>query len=306
MDCISQFANAQITQQRMDDNAKLKNFALQICHEFNLRVTDENKKEALSLSLVTDRGLPVGHVSVIKDYRTKEDYYEISMHEIICKEKSSARSDRSSRDSDKISTLIKSIKKNKEVPTIDKLTKNYLQCLFYAISRVGEARRPDISIHQDVALSAIKYALGIDTMGVQLHTAKLQEVYDQYMKEVSELSTAKSNQDRYLKGCTAIGIVGGRWSDDTANYYLVGDVAGDEEKNIKFQGDLTRYSTLADTEHASTAAMIRTYMQGSQHRNQCNIELAVPWGDRYYDEIDIATGYTGNTGLWVLIPKHAE
>jgi hypothetical protein len=303
MDFISQFADAQLTQENMDNNPKLKNLAMQVCHEFNLRVGATKEKHMLGL--FTDNGLTVGTIAVNKDYRSSELYYDITMPDIICKEKSSARSDRNSRDSDKIATLIKSIKKNKEIPTAEKLTKNYLQCLFYALSRVGEARKPDISIHQDVALSAIKFALGIDTMGVQLHTAKLQEVYNQYMKEVNELSSAKNNQDRYLKGCTAIGVVGGRWNDGHVSHYLVGNVGADESNNIAFQGNLTRYATLADTEHAPTAAMIRTYMQGTRHGGQSN-ELGVPWSDRYYDEIDIATGYTGSSGLWVLIPKHAE
>jgi hypothetical protein len=303
MDYISQFANAEATQKQMDDNPKLKSLAMQVCHEFNLRV--HQHKELHKLEILTEQGLPVGNIAVIKDYRDGEFYYEVSMPDIITKEKSSARSDRNSRDSDKVATLLKSIKKNKEIPTLEKLTKNYLQCLFYALQRVGEAHNPSISIHNDVALSAIKFALGIDTMEVQLHTAKLQETYDQYMKSVSELSNAKDNQARYLKGCTAIGIAGGRWSDSNAPYYLVGNVGADENGNLAFQGNLTRYATLTDTEHAPTAAMIRTYMQGNKNGSGNN-DLGVPWSDRYYNEIDIATGYTGNTGLWTLIPKHAE
>ena len=304
MQFISQFANEALTQQQMDDNSKLKSLAMQICHEFNLRVHQTN--EAHKLNLLTERGLPVGNLSVIKDYRNSEFYYEVSMPDIIQKEKSSARSDRNSRDSDKVATLIKSIKKNKEIPTEEKLTKNYLQCLYYALMRVGEAQQPSVSIHNDVALSAIKFALGIDTIGVQLHTAKLQEIYDQYMKSVNELSSAKNNQTRYLKGCTAIGIVGNRWHNDTHKpYYLVGDVAGNADNNLAFQGNLTRYASLADTEHAPITAMIRTYMQGSKHPEGSN-ELCVAWADRYYEDIDIATGYTGSNGLWVLIPKHAE
>ena len=304
MQFISQFANEALTQQQMDDNPKLKSLAMQMCHEFNLRVHQTN--EAHKLNLLTERGLPVGNLSVIKDYRNSEFYYEVSMPDIIQKEKSSARSDRNSRDSDKVATLIKSIKKNKEIPTEEKLTKNYLQCLYYALMRVGEAQQPSVSIHNDIALSAIKFALGIDTIGVQLHTAKLQEIYDQYMKSVNELSSAKNNQTRYLKGCTAIGIVGNRWHNDTHKpYYLVGDVAGNADNNLAFQGNLTRYASLADTEHAPITAMIRTYMQGSKNPEGSN-ELCVAWADRYYDEIDIATGYTGSSGLWVLIPKHAE
>ena len=304
MQFISQFANEALTQQQMDDNPKLKSLAMQMCHEFNLRVHQTN--EAHKLNLLTERGLPVGNLSVIKDYRNSEFYYEVSMPDIIQKEKSSARSDRNSRDSDKVATLIKSIKKNKEIPTEEKLTKNYLQCLYYALMRVGEAQQPSVSIHNDVALSAIKFALGIDTMEVQLHTAKLQEIYDQYMKSVNELSSAQNNQARYLNGCTAIGIVGNRWHNDTHKpYYLVGDVAGNADNNLAFQGNLTRYASLADTEHAPITAMIRTYMQGSKHPEGSN-ELCVAWADRYYDEIDIATGYTGSSGLWVLIPQHAE
>ena len=305
MDYISQFADVDATQLRMDENPKLKSLAMQVCHEFNLRV--DRHKEVHRLQLLTEHGLPVGNVSVIKDYRRdNESYYEISMPEIISKEKSSARSDRSSRDSDKVATLLKSIKKNKEQPTLEKLTKNYLQCLYYALQRVGEAGKPDIQIRNDVALSAIKYALGIDMMGVQLHTAKLQEIYDQYMKEVQTLSSAKDNQDRYHKGCTAIGIVGHRWNNDSGKvYYLVGEVVADDNSSLKFQGNLTRYSTLTDTEHAATAAMIRTYMQGSKHIDGSN-DLGIPWADHYYDEIDIATGYSGNTGLWALIPKYGE
>jgi hypothetical protein len=303
MDYISQFADKDATQKQMDDNPKLKSLAMQLCHEFNLRV--HQHKEAGLLEILTEQGLPVGKISVIKDYRDGEFYYEVSMPEIISKEKSSARSDRNSRDSDKIATLLKSIKKNKEVPTLEKLTKNYLQCLFYALSRVGQAQNPEIVIRNDVALSAIKFALGIDTMGVQLHTAKLQETYDQYMKSVNELSNAQDNQARYLKGCTAIGIAGGRWSDSNTPYYLVGNVGADEDGNLAFQGDLTRYSTLTDTEHAPIAAMVRTYMQGNKNGSGKN-DLGIPWADHYYHEIDIATGYTGSSGLWALIPKYAE
>lgn len=303
MDYISQFANAEATQKQMDDNPKLKSLAMQVCHEFNLRV--HQHKTASKLEILTEQGLPVGEISVVKDHRDGEFYYEVSMPDIITKEKSSARSDRNSRDSDKIATLLKSIKKNKEIPTMDKLSKTYLQCLFYALQRVGEAHKPEVTVRNDVALSAIKFALGIDTMEVQLHTAKLQEIYDQYMKSVSELSNAQSNQARYLKGCTAIGMAGGRWSDSNKPYYLVGNVGADEDGNLAFQGNLTRYATLTDTEHAPTAAMVRTYMQG--HKNGSgNNDLGIPWADRYYHEIDIATGYTGSSGLWALIPKYAE
>jgi len=303
MDYISQFANRDATQEQIDNNPKLKSLAMQVCHEFNLRV--HQHKEAHKLGILTEQGLPVGNISVIKDYRDQEYFYEISMPDIISKEKSSARSDRNSRDSDKIATLLKSIKKNKEIPTMDKLSKTYLQCLFYALQRVGEAHKPEVTVRNDVALSAIKFALGIDTMEVQLHTAKLQEIYDQYMKSVSELSNAQSNQARYLKGCTAIGMAGGRWSDSNKPYYLVGNVGADEDGNLAFQGNLTRYATLTDTEHAPTAAMVRTYMQG--HKNGSgNNDLGIPWADRYYHEIDIATGYTGSSGLWALIPKYAE
>jgi hypothetical protein len=304
MDYISQFANQDATQEQIENNPKLKSLAMQVCHEFNLRV--HQHKEAHKLGILTEQGLPVGYISVIKDYRDGEFYYEVSMPDIISKEKSSARSDRNSRDSDKVTTLLKSIKKNKEIPTTEKLTKNYLQCLFYALQRVGEAGKPDIAIRNDVALSAIKYALGIDTMGVQLHTAKLQEIYDQYMKQVQELSSAKDNHDRYLKGCTAIGIAGNRWHEAGKPYYLVGNVGADDDGNLAFQGGLTRYASLADTEHAPMAAMIRTYMQSSEHRSDSSNDLGIPWADHYYNQIDIATGYTGNTGLWALIPKHGE
>ena len=304
MDYISQFANRDATQEQIDNNPKLKSLAMQVCHEFNLRV--HQHKEAHKLGILTEQGLPVGNISVIKDYRDGEFYYEVSMPDIISKEKSSARSDRNSRDSDKVATLLKSIKKNKEIPTTEKLTKSYLQCLYYALQRVGEAQRPNVSVHNDVALSAIKFALGIDTMEVQLHTAKLQEIYDKYMKEVQELSSAQNNQARFLKGCTAIGIVGNRWHDAGKAYYLVGDVGADEDGNLAFQGSLTRYASLADTEHAPIAAMVRTYMQGSKHKNDSSNDLGISWADTYYNEIDIATGYTGNTGLWALIPKHGE
>lgn len=302
MNYISQFANAQAVQQKLDADEKLKNFAMQVCHEFNLRVSEH--KENRRLNLTSEEGLPVGVIAICKDYRSTDEYYEISMPDIISKEKSSARSDRNSRDSDKISTLLKSIKKNKEIPTTEKLTKNYLQCLYYALSRVGESAKPSISVHNEVALSAIKYALGLDTNEVQLHTAKLQEIYDKYMSEVNELSSAESDVKRYLKGCTAIGIVGGRY-EDNASYYLVGEAVNDGNNSLKFQGGLTRYSTLAETEHAAVAAMIRTFIQGSKYTEGKN-ELCIAWSDRYYKEIDIATGYTGSSGIWVLIPKHVD
>jgi hypothetical protein len=78
-----------------------------------------------------------------------------------------------------------------------------------------------------------------------------------------------------------------------------------EEGNCTFHTPLKRYGTLKELPIAPVVAMINTYMQGRDQYDKSN-ELGVWYQDRFFEDLDIAVGYSGSSnGLWVAIPKEA-
>jgi hypothetical protein len=70
------------------------------------------------------------------------------------------------------------------------------------------------------------------------------------------------------------------------------------------QGEVKRYTSLDGTGLETDAAIIRTYLQGKNEYEADN-DFGLQRSDRYYDEIEVATGYASDTMLWALLPERA-
>ena len=310
MDIVSQFADRERTENVLANNQMLRRFAHEFCHEFDTRVMEQKDFSHgypnNILRLLTASGMEAGFISIARHQGEDENHYNVAMS-TIHKEKASKRSSRNERDSDKLSTLFRVIRKNKEEPTDAKLLINYGGHLRYALGQIEREAAPTIRVNSDVTLATVKMALGVDNSAVQFHTAELQEAYERYLKDKAKYDNAASDRKRYNKGFYAVGVMqAGRYNA----HYLVteGHCELDKDGSYKtiIQPTVTRYSTLADSPLAVTAMMIRTYGEGKNWDGE-DKDMKLPWADKYYSDIDIATGYSGRgDGLWLLIPKHGE
>ena len=73
-------------------------------------------------------------------------------------------------------------------------------------------------------------------------------------------------------------------------------------KDFVFHTPLKRYSSLMDCpEIAPHVPIIAAWASGMTHADKTN-ELNLPRADKYYEDIDVASGYQSRES-WHLIPK---
>mgnify|MGYP006268387759 CR=1 FL=1 len=282
----------------------------EICSEFDLQVYHIRGASrgiaSHAVYLTTkDNYLPAGYVWT--EGTRSDDMTYFYNNPIIHKEKSSAKSDRSTRDSSKIKTLIANLRKNTEIPLEGLLIKNYeggIGCAFRAIANTHSGARFDIN--NSMALAATKVALGIDTQMPNDVRLQLQSTYDKFLEDTKLVKDMRETQKRFAQSSTFIGVI--QNDHETNTSYLVGKVSYDIDKNeVTFHEGVKRYSTLVDTPLAPTAVMLRTYLKDQPHRGRnSENELGVTNTDHYYDDIDIAVGYSNYKEIFTLIPDIHE
>lgn len=296
---------------RLANTDELKKFTFEFCTAFNLRAIDTGK---MGIRLVTVSGLPAGEVYVQKMYSRKADErkmsYFYSNQRIITKEKGSTNSNRDTRDSSKISSLLATMRKHDEIPSDEKILRGFADGIYYAFNAAGSGSHygaPRFDIDNSLALEATKAILGLEQMTLAYKT-QLEEAYETYLKKMESFNSHKSEQARFYKGCKMIAVM----NSDTKPSYLVGEVsynkdAGERSAQIVFQSPLKRYTTLSESPVAAEALMIRTFMESgamSSYQSEDN-ELKLRHCDRYFQELDIAAGYTMREEFFVLIPLTA-
>lgn len=309
MNIISEFATDKIALGvALENNSsatviELKKLAHEVCHEYNLRVLRAiggYKNKAL---LVTPDGINCGYVSVTQD--GKGDFTYLLGLPTIRKERSSSKSNRGERDSNKISSLLRAVKKNKEEPTTAKLYDSMRRDFispFSAVQSKSLYGRPSISMPSNIQEVAVKHILGVDTLSMAMYIDDLRKVYSEHQSKMKSYNESASEIIRYRRGSTLIGVFS---RQEEPPYYLVADASVNEEGNFTFHTPLKRYGTLKELPIAPVVAMINTYMQGKSEYDKSN-ELGVWYQDRFFEDLDIAVGYSGsNNGLWVAIPKEA-
>ena len=291
------------------DNTIIQPSLFEFCSAFNLRI------DAVSgghVRLLTLSGLEAGVFSLQRD--GNGSYYLFSS-KLIQKEKASRRSSRSERDASKITGLITALKKNKEAPVDAEIIKRYKSGIMYAVSSIAasESRGGSFSMSTAEELAAAEFILGLrDEVSFNSTRESIRNKYDEYQKQISGKTQALRTAQRYARGCTLIGV---RMSEalDRA-HYLVAKVDFDMTLNpaapasyqLRYQTPLTRYQSLAQVEGLSTTVpILRTYFESLPGHKKTN-ELCVPHDDKYYPDIDVATGFHYNDYLWVLIPNEGE
>jgi hypothetical protein len=308
MSIISTFARDNVAEILSEDNhiqIELKKLVHEVCHAYNLRVlnlADVHSRRKVA-RLVTENGISCGSVSVEHEGNNKHIYR--AHFKTINKEKASAKSDRDTRDANKISSLIRAIKKNKEEPTEEAIVKSMRRDILAPFSTVeSDARngRPTVSLPQEIQKAAINFVLGIDTVGMNAYIDELKAIYSKYQSEIKSHEEKTSDSKRFRKGATVIGCVTQHTSDP---HYLVADVSLGDDGMFTFHTPLKRYNTLKELSIAPVVMMINTFTQGRTDYSRDN-EFGLSVRDKYYPELDISTGYTShNSPFWVAIPNEA-
>ena len=301
---ISQFANAEAVQERLNSSEDIAKLAHEVCKAFNLQLTN---LPTSALGLLTPSGLDAGKICVTRGHNHKKNEVETVYYfesQVVNKEKGSTRSGRNVRDSVSISNLIKTIKKNNEIPTDEKIIKDYMQGMRYVFRNVGRNQsRPSLTITDDAVLALVRSHLGIDNSVPDAHTNAIRESYEKFEISMRQAKDNNAQKERFMKGVKIIGIMDNK-------YYLVGHASASKSVSndieITLHGPLKRYSSLRDCpELAGDLPIIRAYMEGRSEFSAAN-EFGLPVRDTYHEEIDVATGYVNFSQLWVGIPLHHE
>jgi len=294
----------------------LKKFVYEFCTAFNVKI--DRIKNSGALHLATPNGLDGGELYTASNSRDRsETIYIYENQYLIKKEKASSNSSRSERDSNKIATLIRTLKKNNEYPNDVAMTKAYAEEMIVALHPVKDGARygaPKIEVNKDITKMLTEFYLGVDTISIKQYSSELKDSYSKYLVEMKKYDESADDFKRFCAGFKIIGIAYENFHSDgtVAPKYIVGEgeVVTTDNSNGKIlvQGGLKSYSTLKDVpEVAVDAMMIATYMQGkSTERSYSNRnELFIGRIDKYLSELDIGVGFR-NQVVWVAIPKEPK
>lgn len=280
-----------------------------MCTAFNFKADYPKNAGSNDVILMTPNGWSAGRLSYIGTDRTGEAPFFRYTSRAIRKMKSDSRTDRGSRAANKIKDLIKVLRLKDEIITDENAFNYEHQAIRYAFGAIksNDQTPPVMRLESHLADAAMRAAFGIADLDVTSRTL-LEQVYRDHKEKVAKCEESHSAVKRFRRS-TAVGICN-YWGD---THYFVGKVnivkdaaarSSDYDK-IELQAPMKRYTTLANSEIATDAAIIRTYMQGTT-RYEADNELGMGKGDKYYDEIDVATGYGSDTMLWVLMPEQGE
>lgn len=310
MDITTQAVEQDKLAELFDKKPNLKKFAYEFCTAFNVKI---NKvKNSGELRLVTPNGLDAGELSTNNSSRDRSEtiyFYENSY--LIKKEKASSNSSRTERDSNKITTLIRTLRKNNEFPTDEAMTKAYALESINAIHPTKDAARygePKIEVPKNITKMLVESHLGVDTTSIKHYASELKDIYSKYLVDMEKFKESADDHLRFCKGFKLIGIeYENYYTDGVEPYYIVGAGEIDKSDNrerVQIQGSLKRYETLKDVpELAVDVMMITTYMQGKKNEriySERN-ELFIARTDKYIADLDISVGYA-NQITWVAIP----
>jgi hypothetical protein len=284
-----------------------------MCAAFNLKA-DVVQRAAPSINdvwLITPNGWVAGRLMYAYEYSVGEkEWYFKYVSRAVKKSRSDARSDRNARAANKIKDLIKVLRMKKEMITDANAFEHEARALGYAMHRV-QARmerhpKPKLVIEHDMVDSVARSVLEGIAFPEMLRM-DAQRAYAQFMKERETYEEATASIKLFERGCTAVGL----FEHATGKtHYFIGKVKFESngrrnDHTVELQGEVKRYTSLDGTGLETDAAIIRTYMQGQAGRYDESNDFGLPRRDHYYNEIEVATGYAGDTMLWALLPERA-
>ena len=305
---VSPYGDTIETTTALTQSTPVAKFAYEFCREFNVQVTKRKGSmgEGVTFRVLSPDGIPLGdlYTQTCRDSNgNNEIVYFYNSPNIVSKAKGTSRSDSNTRDSNKIKSLLTTLRKNKEIPDVKSMYKSFVGGIRYAFQQVARNREPDISIKDGTAIALIEYVL-LDKSITHEQNEHIKSAYKEYQSKMKSYQEAESNGIRFSHGAKLIGLCG----DRDNRYYLVGEASYDinshGNEGVIIHGDLKRYNSLKDNpELSADVVMINAYTQGRNDHDDSN-EFGLPRRDTYYHDIDVATGYASNE-MWVLIPKTA-
>lgn len=306
---ISVWADTQKTEAVLNGNAELN----KLVHEFTARFkgftvaqeTSYNGNSCLGdrVLLLNEDGMECGKLIVDTAYMDgKQVPVYMFSSSSVKKERSSKNSDSRTRDSIKITGLLKAIEKNNDLPTKESIYKEFAGGIGYAFGQLHKREVDTPRLGSQQTIEVLKRFTGRDTTALPASLMEeVNKVLDQYEKKLAQDSQRNTDLLRFAKGCAVIG-----WARGNDPYYLVGTARLDdpESKQTLHTNNMTRYKTLAETPHAGLAAMLREYFKGTSYADEAN-ELGFAFHDKYHPDMDVSCGYSGSKYCWILIPNEA-
>jgi hypothetical protein len=296
MSIVSTYGNLDLANVILSSNEKLNNLAHEFCTTFNVKVTNHGKSEN-KLDVVNNNGIPLGALYTESD--GSDTIYIFESDRIIKKSRSSKYTSNSARDSKKISTLIKSIKKNNEEPIVSKLFPEWGRTIrygFHTLKPDNATRR--VEMPRDQFQFICEHVLGENVSGI-IDYNLLKESLTKMRNEEKECDEKLKEYHRFTKGVTAIKMPLG--SD---KHYVVLKARYDLIKSeTEILSEPVRYESMSDTEFAGLALMCRS-RKNDNHFTATN-EFGIDRRDYYWEDLDIATCYNGDLSF-VIIPDNIE
>lgn len=307
----SPYTNAETLASTLDhSHPNFKRGVFDICAAFNYYADCPEKAAPARnyVKLLTQNGWLAGTLSYNKDYSAEDSHFKFRSP-LIKKARSDGRSDRSERAANKMKDLIKVLRMKKEIMTNELAFMNEVRAMQYAFGQVDnklERNPPPVIVLRDEMVVAVSRAILHDAPFPEMLRPHMTALYKDYQDKYAIYEEMSSSKQRF-QNCTAIGIL---QVSETKSHYFVGKVqriktgSGSGAYKIETQGPMKRYVSLDEAGLGAQGAIIRTYMQGKAHHDTSN-ELYIRRSDEYYEEIDVATGYCGETLTWALLPEMA-
>ena len=288
----------------------LKELAHEFCTAFGVKIThnkattEGHKKR--SVDVVDNNGFPLGQLQIGSN-SSGDRYYAYECEGLIKKQKSSANSGQSARDSTKISGLIKALKINSEYPKAEACMGQFKSTISYGFGAMDNDRLSrSLSIDKDKFIGIAYEILGIENHGYHIDKSWIQEMVDSYNKEENKKKQGKMLLERFGKGMTVIRLPSVTRGDANEDFYLIGRATyNTSTEKVDTIGDFIRYDSISDTPYAGLAVMCKTYMVKSKHGSTDDNAFGIGRSDAYISDLDITNCYGGSTHL-LLIPDNAE
>lgn len=297
----SSHADTAHTQAQLTASPHLEKFVFEFCQAFpNVRVRSVVNNRVI---LCDESGIDLGDLFVEPRGATDKTGALVPRYEfqsILVKKQRHTNTNRNTRDSLHIKSLIKTLKTNNEVPTTENMVSSYKGGIDYAFNstRNGTSRIA-FGLGSEEQLALVKSFLQLDTLPVQRYAASIRESYDNHMKKLEQATHKEKTYERFCAGSYFIGIL-------TEGGYIVGEASKDGNDKVIVHEGVKRYATLKDhPQLAGIVAMIHAWASGQPFFDKDN-ELGLPVADKHYPDIDVASGYKLRDKVWVLIPKTPE
>lgn len=310
LNIVSEWADKQATQEFLNENELLKRFAHEFCNKFKVFVSRASSNSS-RMSIISPEGLPLGEISVEDAYNNKS-HERVKMYvyrsDHIKKRTSAGPVGRSGRGSEKIKSLLTALDKNKEVPSGAQILETFKSGVAYAFLQT-RGQLPDFPrLNIEASEYLCKYYLTPEQVAIDQHMHNaIIEIVKAHEEKVKIALETNASHSRFAKGCTLIGV------PYRGEHYLVGKVrltklvegsrvgTSDLSRDMEITGIKRLGSLHEDAALGGQAAILKEYFRGKFGEE--DNELGIARTDKYFPEVDIACGYSGDAPYtWVLIP----